>query len=136
MINGAHVLLYANDAGKARRFFRDTLGWRHVDAGDGWLIFALPPAEMGIHPVMDGDKEHHDPYFLCADVEKTVAELRAKGVEVTQPLANRGWGIVTAIRVPGAGEIGLYQPLHPVAAKVAGAKAAKKPAAKAKKTAA
>ena len=128
MINGAHVLLYAKDASKARRFFRDTLGYHHVDAGDGWLIFRLPPAEVGIHPAMDDGKEFHELYLMCDDVEKTVVELRAKGVEVTQPVTDQGWGITTAIRVPGAGEVSLYQPRHPVAATIGGAKPAKKPA--------
>src|SRR5262245_43444690 len=103
---------------------------RHVDAGEGWLIFALPPAEMGIHPVMDGGAEEHELYFMCDDVEKTVAELKAKGVEVTQPIRDQGWGLVTAFRIPGGGDIGLYQPRHPLAAKLSAGKASKKKAAK------
>jgi catechol 2,3-dioxygenase-like lactoylglutathione lyase family enzyme len=133
MLNGAHVLLYVKDADKARAFFRDTLRLRHVDAGEGWLIFALPPAEMGIHPVMDGDGEMHELYLMCDDIKKTVAELRAQGVEVTQPIADRGWGLVSALRVPGGGEIGFYQPRHPTAAKLAPpARAPKPPTAKKK----
>ncbi len=115
MINGVHALIYAKDAAKARAFFRDVLGFPSVDAGHGWLIFALPPAEIAAHPAEDGE-EHHEFYFMCDDVEKTVKELKTKGVEFTRPVADQGWGLVTAFKLPGGGEIGLYQPRHPVAA--------------------
>jgi predicted enzyme related to lactoylglutathione lyase len=114
MINGAHALLYVNDADATRAFFRDVLRLRSVDAGGGWLIFALPPAELGIHPA-DRGGEKTELYLMCDDVERTVAELRARGAETTQPITDQGWGKVTAIRIPGGPELGLYEPRHPTA---------------------
>lgn len=114
MITGIHALMYAKDADAARRFFRDVLKLPSVDAGEGWLIFALPPAEMGIHPEEDGE-ERHELHLMCDDVAKTVDKLKARGVEFTSPITDRGYGLVTSLRVPGGGEIGLYQPKHPVA---------------------
>jgi predicted enzyme related to lactoylglutathione lyase len=113
MINGVHALLYAEDAEQVRAFFRDVLGLASVDAGHGWLIFALPPAELGIHPAEAGG--HHVIHFMCDDVKATVEELQGKGVEFTQPITDQGYGLVTSLRVPGGGEIGLYQPKHPTA---------------------
>lgn len=113
MINGAHVLLYAEDAERVRAFFRDVLGFASVDAGQGWLIFALPPAELGIHPA-EGEV-HHRFYLMCDDVAATVADLRRKGVELAHEIRDEGWGLVTALKVPGGGELGLYQPRHPTA---------------------
>ena len=120
MINAIHTLIYAKDAEAARAFFRDTLGLKFVEAHPGWLIFALPPAELGIHPAGEvGDEGGelsgtHKLYFMCDDVNKTVAELKAKGVEFTSGVSDQGWGLVTSLKIPGAGEIGLYQPRHPV----------------------
>jgi predicted enzyme related to lactoylglutathione lyase len=110
MINAVHAVIYTKDAEAARAFFRDVLGLPHVDAGHGWLIFALPPAEMGVHPT-DGEN-HHQLYLMCDDVEATVAELKAKGVEFTQPVKDAGFGLLTAMKVPGGGELSLYQPKH------------------------
>ena len=115
MIDAAHVLLYADDAEAARAFFRDVLGRENVDAGDGWLIFALPPAELGVHPA-DGDDQQHrsgqaELWLMCTDVERTIAELRAKGVECPPP-QDQGFGLVTRVEVPGYGPVGLYQPSH------------------------
>jgi catechol 2,3-dioxygenase-like lactoylglutathione lyase family enzyme len=122
VITGTHAIIYAEDAEKARAFFRDILGFPYVDAHDGWLIFRLPPAELGIHPSGDADDPnnqapsgHHEVYLMCDDVEATVNELTAKGVEFTSPIENQGFGLLTRLRVPGAGEIGLYQPRHAVA---------------------
>jgi catechol 2,3-dioxygenase-like lactoylglutathione lyase family enzyme len=115
MIIGAHTLIYAKDAEKARAFFRDVLRFPHVDAGEGWLIFALPPGEVGIHPAMGGEQGDHELHLMCDDVQKTVAQLKAKGVTFTQPIVDRGYGICTALRIPGGGELGLYQPRHPLA---------------------
>jgi len=120
MLIGSHVIVYAEDAEKTRAFFRDTLGFHHVNAGEGWLIFALPPAELGVHPAETGGR--HQLFFMCDDVEKTRAELTAKGVKFTQPIADQGWGIVTAFELPGAGEFWIYQPRHPMACKPATAK--------------
>lgn len=118
MINGAHAIVYTKDATAARAFFRDVLGFASVDAGKGWLIFALPPAEMGVHPADDDeDNGRHELYFTCDDVKKTVEELKRKGVEFTGPISDQGWGLLTSLKIPGGGEIGLYQPRHPVAAR-------------------
>jgi predicted enzyme related to lactoylglutathione lyase len=116
-VNAVHALLYAKDPAKARAFLREVLGWRSVDAGEGWLIFAMPPAEVGVHPVMPGEAAagHVEIYLMCDDVRKTAAELRRRGAKVAAKISDRGWGLVTSVQVPGAGRIGLYQPRHPVA---------------------
>jgi catechol 2,3-dioxygenase-like lactoylglutathione lyase family enzyme len=114
VIAGAHTILYADDAEKARAFLRDVLGTSGVDAGDGWLIFALPPGEIAVHPESERRPSgSHELYFMCHDIEQTVADLEAKGVEFTAPVSDEGWGLLTRLKVPGAGEIGLYQPRHP-----------------------
>lgn len=113
MINAVHMLIYSKDPAADRAFLRDVLGYRHVDDGDGWLIFKLPPAEIGVHPT-EGPPVH-EMHFMCDDIEATVAELRGKGVEVTGPVTDAGYGLVTGIRLPGGGEVGLYQPRHTVA---------------------
>jgi predicted enzyme related to lactoylglutathione lyase len=118
MITGIHALLYTRDAEATRAFLRDVVGFSSVDAGHGWLIFALPPAELGVHPT-DGDDERAELYLMCDDVDATVAELRARGVEIVRPVADQGWGRVTAIRIPGGGQLGLYQPRHPTALAIA-----------------
>ena len=109
MIAGAHTIVYADDADAARIFFRDVLGFDGVDAGDGWLIFPLPPGELAVHP---GDAGRHELFFMCHDLNATVQELEQRGVEFTTPMTDEGWGLLTRLRVPGAGEIGLYQPRH------------------------
>jgi catechol 2,3-dioxygenase-like lactoylglutathione lyase family enzyme len=113
VINGAHVILHSRDADADRAFFRDVLGYHHVDAGGGWLIFALPAAEVAVHPA-DGEPAH-ELFLMCDDVTATIAELSAKGVEFTLPVTEERWGLRTAIRLPGGGEVGLYEPRHPVA---------------------
>ncbi len=110
MISGAHTIVYADDAEAARAFFRDVLGFEAVDAGDGWLIFALPPGELAVHPGPEPGR--HELFFMCDDIEATVAELRGRGVEPA-PISDEGWGLLTRFAVPGAGEIGLYEPRHP-----------------------
>jgi catechol 2,3-dioxygenase-like lactoylglutathione lyase family enzyme len=110
VINGAHVILFAEDAEAARAFFRDVLGLRSADAGGGWLIFALPPAEVACHPA---SAPSHELYLMCDDIHATVEELQAKGVEFTQPVSEQRFGLTTRMRVPGAGELGLYEPRHP-----------------------
>jgi len=113
MIFGFHALLYTHDAERLRAFFRDVLELPHVDAGQGWLIFTLPPAELGIHPAeRSGGSEL---YLMCDDIHATVQSLEAKGVALVRPVADRGFGLVTAIALPGGGELGLYQPKHPLA---------------------
>jgi catechol 2,3-dioxygenase-like lactoylglutathione lyase family enzyme len=111
MITGAHVIVYSRDADADRAFFRDVLGYRHVDAGGGWLIFKLPPGEVAVHPA---DQPSHELYLMCDDVNATVEELTAKGVRCG-PVSDQGWGLLTSIRLPGGGELGLYEPKHPKA---------------------
>ncbi len=120
MITGCHTILYSTDATATRAFLRDVLGFDSVDAGGGWLIFALPPGEAGVHP---GEKPGHELYFLCDDVDATVAELAAKGVEFDGGIEEARFGRVTHLQVPGAGRIGLYQPSHPTAIGLGGAAA-------------
>jgi catechol 2,3-dioxygenase-like lactoylglutathione lyase family enzyme len=108
---GVQGLIYSADAEAARAFFREVLGVSSVDAGEGWPIFALPPAELGIDP---GDESgRHELYLLCDDGHATVAELEGKGVELTRPITDEGFGLVTGIRLPGGGELPLYEPRHP-----------------------
>jgi catechol 2,3-dioxygenase-like lactoylglutathione lyase family enzyme len=109
MITGTHVIVYTTDADATRAFLRDVLDLAWVDSGDGWLIFTLPPAEVAAHPA---EAPRHELFFLCDDVNSTVEELRAKGVEVISPITDQGWGLETSIAVPGAGTIGLYEPRH------------------------
>ena len=113
MINGAHAMIFSRETEAVRAFLRDTLEFPSVDAGGGWLIFALPPAELAAHPT-EGDL-HHELYLMCDDIQTTVEELTAKGVEFTGPVSDQGFGLVTAIKLPGGGELGLYEPRHPTA---------------------
>jgi catechol 2,3-dioxygenase-like lactoylglutathione lyase family enzyme len=110
MIDGAHVIVYSKDAEADRNFFRDILGFKSVDAGHGWLIFALPAAEAAFHPAEANDR--HELYLMCGDLKNEIAALRAKGVECVEVKEER-WGSVTKIPLPGGGHIGLYQPRHP-----------------------
>ena len=112
MISGAHVILYSKNADADRAFFRDVLGFKSVDAGHGWLIFALPPAEAAIHPSDAGGI--HELYFMCDDLKAEMASLAKKGVECSKVEEHR-WGSITKMRLPGGGELGLYQPKHPTA---------------------
>ncbi|HEV8046901.1 MAG TPA: extradiol dioxygenase [Terriglobales bacterium] len=112
MISGAHVIVYSNDAEADRAFFRDVLGLASVDAGHGWLIFALPPAEAAIHPAEENDR--HELYFMCDDLKAEMSALKKKGV-VSSDIHNERWGSITKISLPGGGKIGLYQPKHPTA---------------------
>jgi hypothetical protein len=110
MISGVHAIAYSTDVAATRAFLSDTLELGSVDAGDGWLIFALPPAELAAHPT-DGPPRH-ELYLICDDINATVEELRDKGVAFTRPITDERWGLTTALRVPGAGEMGLYEPRH------------------------
>jgi hypothetical protein len=123
MINGAHILLYSDQPEADRAFFRDILNLGAVDSGGGWLIFALPPAEAGIHPTDGGDtRQLHGGrpllgavlYLMCDDIHSTVKSFQAKKVTCS-PLEKEDWGIKTTILLPSGGEIGLYQPTHPTA---------------------
>jgi hypothetical protein len=110
---GSHVIVFSNDPAADRTFFADVLGLPHVDAGGGWLIFKLPPAELAVHP-SDGPIGH-ELYLMCDDLEVTIGELEAKGVEFTQDMSEERWGRLTRFRLPGGGEVGIYEPRHPVA---------------------
>jgi catechol 2,3-dioxygenase-like lactoylglutathione lyase family enzyme len=114
MINGAHSIIYASDAAAARAFFRDTLGLSNVDVGNGWLIFKSPPGEVAVHPTDPTESGTIEFYLMCDDLHATMSELTAKGVEFGE-VSEQGWGLLTTLKVPGAGEIGLYEPRHPVA---------------------
>jgi predicted enzyme related to lactoylglutathione lyase len=111
MIIGAHAIIHTNNADGVRAFFKEVLDFSSVDAGDGWLIFALPPAELAAHPA-DG-ASHHELYLMCDDIHATVGELENKGVEFSRPISDERWGLITAIKLPDGGELGLYQPKHP-----------------------
>lgn len=122
MITGAHFLLYSQEPEADRAFFRDVLGLRFVELGGGWLIFAMPPTELAVHP-SDGDfvQRHADHamlgtvlYLMCDDLRSTIESLKAKGVRCTE-VEEEEWGVRTTVRLPSGGEIGLYQPYHPTA---------------------
>ncbi len=115
MIFGAHIIVYSKDAEADRAFLRDFLGFASVDAGRGWLIFALPPAEAAVHPAEENGR--HELYFLCDDLTAEIALLTAKGVQCSEVHDER-WGSITKIKLPGGGEVGLYQPKHPIALKL------------------
>jgi catechol 2,3-dioxygenase-like lactoylglutathione lyase family enzyme len=120
MITGAHVLLYSRNADADRAFLRDVLKWHFVDAGHGWLIFRLPPAEAAVHPAdpespSAGDGElRADLYLMCDDLDAQIRTFKEKGVACSE-IAKERWGIRTAITLPSGGRLGLYQPLHPTA---------------------
>jgi catechol 2,3-dioxygenase-like lactoylglutathione lyase family enzyme len=111
VINGSHVILFSRDPEADRAFFADVLGQPHVDAGGGWLIFKLPPAEVAMHP--SDEPPAHELYFMCDDLDATMDDLRAKGVEFTEQVSEPRWGRVTRFALPGGGDVGLYEPRHP-----------------------
>ena len=122
MIIGAHVLVYSEAAAADRRFVRDVLGFPSVDAGGGWLIFALPASELAVHPTETTQPVVHaghqslrsELYLMCDNLEAFLQALRAKGVEHSE-VGREPWGLRTTIRLPSGGELGLYQPTHPTA---------------------
>ena len=109
MINGAHVIVYSRDAEADRAFLKDVLGFRHVDVGHGWLIFALPESEGAVHPAETGGS--HELYLMTDDVEAEIARLKVRNIEC-DPVQDMGWGRLTRIALPGGGKLGLYQPRH------------------------
>ena len=112
MIFGAHVVIYSNDPAADRAFFKDILGFASVDAGHGWLIFALPPAEVAVHP--EEDDHRHELYFMCDDLKAEISALAQKGVRCSD-IQQARWGSITKFRLPGGSDVGLYQPKHPIA---------------------
>ncbi len=115
MITGAHIILYSKDADADRAFFGDVLGFDSVDAGNGWLIFALPPAELALHPHNENDK--HELYLMCKDINAESASLKSKGVECSE-VKDEPWGAIMYITLPGGGKVGIYQPKHEMAIKM------------------
>ena len=117
-IVGAHMLLYTSEPEALRATLRDVFGWKHVDAGEGWLIFKLPPAELGVHPAEGPTYEsgmRHQISLMCDDIHATVRELRAKGIAVEGEPEDEGWGISVMLNLPGGVQLQLYQAQHPVA---------------------
>ncbi|MCU0613122.1 MAG: extradiol dioxygenase [Candidatus Eisenbacteria bacterium] len=110
MITGAHSIVFSTDAEADRTFFRDILGLPHVDAGEGWPIFGLPPAEVALHPWDENDV--HRLYLICDDVRAFTLEMQRHGVATT-PVEEQEWGLLTELTLPGGGKLGVYQPLHP-----------------------
>jgi predicted enzyme related to lactoylglutathione lyase len=110
-ISGVHLMAFSTDADATRAFLRDALELPAVDAGGGWLIFALPPAELGVHPT--GEAPHHELYLMCDDLDTTLDRLADKGVALARPPATEAFGRIAYLEVPGLGELGLYQPAHP-----------------------
>src|SRR5262245_14530882 len=131
MLTGAHSIIYSTNAGADRAFLRDVLKLAHVDVGDGWLIFGLPPAEVAVHPSEEND--FHEFYFLCADAGAFVEEMRKHGI-ACDPVQNQGYGLVTRVTLPGGGKLGVYQPRH-ARPPAMNSKTAKRPAARAPKAA-
>jgi catechol 2,3-dioxygenase-like lactoylglutathione lyase family enzyme len=106
-----HAIVFSGEAEQVRAFFADVLGMPSVDAGGGWLIFAMPPAELAVHPA-DGETRH-ELYLMCDNIQATLAELRARGVEVARDVSDQGWGLLAAIRLPDGSELPIYEPRHP-----------------------
>jgi len=111
-VTGVHALLYSPEADALRSVLADALGLDHVDAGGGWLIFALPPAELAVHP---GDEARHELSFMCDDLDATMAELQAKGIEFRGEPEERRWGLSATMVLPGGVGVMLYEPRHPLA---------------------
>jgi hypothetical protein len=107
-LNGAHAILYSKKAEADRAFLRDVLKLPHVDAGQGWLIFGLPPAEVTVHP---GDDHTHELYLMCTDIEEFVEEMKKRKVRCSDVM-DRGWGLLCQITLPGGGQLGVYEPRH------------------------
>ena len=105
-----HAIVFSPEAEKVRAFFRDVLALDSVDAGGGWLTFAMPPAELAVHPA---DGSSHELYLMCDDIHATLTELRGKGVEVARDVSDLRWGLVAAIRLPDGSELPIYEPRHP-----------------------
>jgi hypothetical protein len=117
-IRGVHALIYTSEPESVRAIFRDVFRWEHVDIGDRWLIFALPPAELAVHPAEGAAR--HEVSLMCDDVRATMAELREKGIEFEDEAVDEGWGITTTMLLPGGAKLLLYEPRHETAVAEAG----------------
>lgn len=110
MITGVHAIVFSPQAERVRKFFTEVVGASSVDAGGGWLVFALPPAELAVHPA---EEARHELYLMCDDIHVTLAELTAKGAEVASEVSDQGWGLLASLRLPDGAEFGIYEPKHP-----------------------
>ena len=117
MITGVHAIVFSPQEDALRALFGDVLGFPSVQAGPGWPIFGLPPAELAVHP---GGAHRHELYLMCDDIHATLAELRARGVEAASEVADRGWGLAASLRLPDGAELGIYEPRHPSPARAPG----------------
>jgi len=122
MISGAHMIIYSVDVEADRSFFQNVLGFPSVDAGQGWLIFGLPPAEIAFHPATENGR--HEIYLMCDDIAVTVQRLEKQKVNC-DPVRDLGWGLLTHLSLPGGGRLGLYEPKHKLAARIDGTKPAR-----------
>ena len=132
MIIGAHSIIYSKQPVADRSFLRDVLGFPNVDAGDGWLIFGLPPSELAVHPAEENDV--HEFYLLCDDVKTFIADMKKRKV-TCEPVQSLGWGLLTQLRLPGGGRLGVYEPRH-ARPRPMGSRRPARTAARAKKSAA
>jgi predicted enzyme related to lactoylglutathione lyase len=112
VINGVHAIIYTREAERVRTFLQEVLGMPSVDTGGGWLIFALPPAELAAHPADEG-AGRHELYLMCDDIHATLEDLRSRGVEIAREPTDEGWGLLAALRMPDGEELGIYEPRHP-----------------------
>lgn len=113
MITGFHTVVYSSEPDQLRALFGDGLGFSAVDIGHGWQVFKLPPAELAVHPSEQGGKQ--ELYLTCDDIKATVAELKSKGVDVSEEISDEGWGLLTTVTLPGGVSLGLYEPRHQTA---------------------
>jgi hypothetical protein len=113
MLTAAHVIVFSQDADADRAFIKDVLGFANVDAGGGWLIFKLPPAEIAVHPA--DEQPRHELYLMCDDIHATLADLSRRGVEVSSEVSDQRWGLIGWLKLPSGAQLSLYQPRHPVA---------------------
>jgi hypothetical protein len=127
MIIGAHSIIYSTNPDADRAFLRDVLKFTNVDVGDGWLIFGLPPSEVAVHPSKENDV--HEFYLMCDDVEAFVGEMNKHNIACA-PVLNQGWGLITQVKLPGGGKLGVYQPRHARPKPMSAQKGAKKPTKK------
>jgi catechol 2,3-dioxygenase-like lactoylglutathione lyase family enzyme len=111
VITGIHAIVFSPQAEQVRAFFSDVLEMPAVDAGGGWPIFALPPAELAVHPAEEAG--HHELYLMCDDIHATLAELTGRGAEIAREVSDQGWGLLAALRLPDGTEFGIYEPRHP-----------------------